>query len=191
LNRIFIGSHSLPPLSGSPIRSFNPPRRRWYTNPHRQPVLHCPKCTWLNEYPYAPTPAPFFPDLSSTATARPSFPAVAHMSHYADLSRGARARSKVQCCWSNCNHSIGLDPVNELSSFPLVPCPECGMARVVEGRTQKEGENHNHLYFKCARNSVSSLLCFPNMNYGPYVLLICSTQRIVDFIVSIRSISRC
>jgi hypothetical protein len=144
--------------------NMHPPRRRWYTNPHRQPVLHCPKCPWLNEYPYAPAPAPFFPDLSSTTTARPSFPAVAHMSHYADLSRGARARSRVQHCWSNCNHSIGLDPVNELSGFPLVPCPECGMARVVEGRTQKEGENDNHLYFKCVRNSVSSLLCFPNMN---------------------------
>jgi hypothetical protein len=31
------------------------------------------------------------------------------------------------------------------------------MARVVEGQTQKEGENHSRLYFKCARNSLSSL----------------------------------
>jgi hypothetical protein len=60
-------------------------------------------------------------------------------------------------------HSIDLDPVGELSGFPLVPCLDRGMARV-EGRTQKEGENHSHLYFKCARNSVSSLLCLPNLS---------------------------
>jgi hypothetical protein len=62
------------------------------------------------------------------------------------------------------NHSIDLDPVGELSVFPLVPCPDCGMARVVEGWTQKEGENHSRLYFKCARNLVSSLLCLPNLS---------------------------
>jgi hypothetical protein len=67
-------------------------------------------------------------------------------------------------CWSSRNHSIGLDPVSELSGFPLVPFPDCGMARVMEGRTQKEGENHIRFYFKCARNLVSSLLCLPNMS---------------------------
>jgi hypothetical protein len=85
------------------------------------------------------------------------------MSHYADSSEGARARSRVQGCRSSCNHSISLDLVSELSGFPLVPCPDCGMARVVEGQTQKEGENHGRLYFKCARNSVSSLLCLPKI----------------------------
>jgi hypothetical protein len=72
--------------------------------------------------------------------------------------------SRVQGCRSSRNHSIGLDPVGELSCFPLVPCSDCGMARVVEGRTQKEGEKHDRLYFKCPRNSVSSLLCFPNLS---------------------------
>jgi hypothetical protein len=138
---------------------YDPPRRRWYTNPRRQQVLHCPKCPWPNEYASAPTPAPFFfPDLSSTATARPSFPVVAHMSHYANSSGGACERSRVQGCRCSRNHSIGLDLVGELSGFPLVPCPDYGTARVVEGRTQKKGENHSRLYFKCARNSLSSLL---------------------------------
>jgi hypothetical protein len=86
------------------------------------------------------------------------------MSHYADSSPGARARSRVQGCRSNHNHSIRLDLIGELSGFPLV--------RVVEGRTQNEGENHSPLYFKCARYSVSSLLCLPNLNKGSYVLLI-------------------
>jgi hypothetical protein len=71
----------------------------------------------------------------------------------------AHERSRVQGCRSSRNHSISLDPVGELSSFPLVPCPDCGMARVVERRTQNEAENHGRLYFKCARNSTSSLLC--------------------------------
>jgi hypothetical protein len=118
--------------------------------------MHPPRC---------PDPCPFFfPNLSSTAAAQPSFPAIAHMSHYANSSGGARARSRVQGCRSSRNHSVGLDPVNELSGFPLVPCLDCGMAQVVEGWTQKEGENHGRLYFKCARNSVSSLLCLPNMS---------------------------
>jgi hypothetical protein len=115
--------------------------------------------------PRRPDPCPFFfPDLSSTAIARPSFPTVAHLLHYADSSGGARARSKVQGCRSSRNHSIGLDSVGELSGFPLVPCLDCVMAWVVEGRTQKEGENHGRLYFKCARNSVSSLLCLLNLS---------------------------
>jgi hypothetical protein len=92
------------------------------------------------------------------------FPTVAYMLHYADSSGGARARSRVQGFRSSRNHSIGLDPVGEVSGFPLVPCPDCGIARVKEGRTLMEGENHGRLYFKCARNSMSSLLCLPNLS---------------------------
>jgi hypothetical protein len=78
--------------------------------------------------------------------------------------RGAGFKVGFQGCRSSHNHSIGLDPVGELSGFPLVPCPDFGMARVVEMRTRKEGENHGRLYLKCARNSVSSMLCLPNMS---------------------------
>jgi hypothetical protein len=151
-----------------------------------------PLAEWICIRPGAPTPASFFfTDLCSATAARPSFPVVAHMLHYADLSVGARARSREKRCWSSRNHSIGLDPVGELSGFPLVPCPDYGMARVVEGQTQKEGENYSHLYFKCARNSVSSLLCLPNLSSVLMCFWFCSTLIIVDFIVSTRSISRC
>jgi hypothetical protein len=104
-------------LRNAPGRlNMHPPRWCWYTNPRRQQVLHCPKCPWPNEYASAQTLAPiFFPDLSSTTAAFPSFPIVAHMSHYADSSGGACARSRVQGCWSSRNHSIYLDPVDELS----------------------------------------------------------------------------
>jgi hypothetical protein len=72
--------------------------------------------------PRRPDPCPLLlPDLSSTAAAHPSFPAVAHMSHYADSSRGARVRSRVQGCRSSHNHSISLDPVSELSGFSTGP----------------------------------------------------------------------
>jgi hypothetical protein len=121
-------------------------------------------CRMNMHLPWHPDPCPLLPRSELHRHRPPVLPAIAHMSHYADSSGGARARSRVQGCRSNCNHSISLDPVSELSGFPLVPCPDCGMARVVEGRTQKEGENHGCLYFKCARNSVSSLLCLPNLS---------------------------
>jgi hypothetical protein len=119
-------------------------------------ILRNAPCRMNMHPPRRPDPPFFFPDLSSTATTRLSFPTVAHMLHYADSSGGARARSRVQGCRSSHNHSIVLDLVGELSGFPLVPFPDCGMARVVEGQTQKGVENNDHLYFKCARNSVSS-----------------------------------
>ncbi|CAO2047580.1 unnamed protein product [Urochloa humidicola] len=50
-----------------------------------------------------------------------------------------------------------MDPVSELSGFPLVRCPQCGLARVVEGRTKKDTENHGRLYFKCPRNGFTKL----------------------------------
>jgi hypothetical protein len=145
---------------------WHPPRRRWYTNHHRQQVLHCQNapCRMNMHPPRCPDRCPLLLPLSELHCHRlPSFPAIVHMSHYADMSVGARTRSRVQGCRSSRNHSIGLDLVGELSGFPQVPCPG-GMARVVEGRTQKEGENHGLLYFKCARNSVSSLLCLPNLS---------------------------
>jgi hypothetical protein len=59
-------------------------------------------------------------------------------------------------------HRLGSSQwAKRLSTGPL---PGLGMAWVVKGRTQKEGESHGRLYFKCARNSVSCLLCLPNLS---------------------------
>ena len=82
------------------------------------------------------------------------------MSHFTESSGGGQARSRLQGARSThigSKHGIVLDPVGELSGFPLIPCPDCGLARVVEGRTKKDGDNHDRLYFKCARNGVTSL----------------------------------
>ena len=73
------------------------------------------------------------------------------MSHFAESSGGGQARSRLQ---GACNTRIGFehgiipDLVGELSGFPLIPCPDCGLARVVEGWTKKDGDNHGRLYFK-------------------------------------------
>ncbi|CAD6223705.1 unnamed protein product [Miscanthus lutarioriparius] len=79
------------------------------------------------------------------------------MTHYAESSGGGRARSRLQGGRSTRIHSIDFDPVGELSGFPLIVYPECGLDRVVEGRTKKEGENQGRLYFKCARNTYSKV----------------------------------
>ncbi|CAD6248002.1 unnamed protein product [Miscanthus lutarioriparius] len=75
------------------------------------------------------------------------------MTHYAESSGGGRARSRLQGGRSTRIHSIDFDLVGELSGFPLIVCPECGLDRVVEGQMKKEGENQGRLYFKCARNT--------------------------------------
>ena len=108
---------------------------------------------------------PSSPPAAAEATPPPvadATPSHAAMSHYAESERGGRTRSRVQGGRSGHIAPDNADPVGELSSFPLIPCPDCGLARVIEGRTKKEGANHGRLFFKCARNAVSCwLLCFP------------------------------
>jgi hypothetical protein len=41
--------------------NMHPPRRWWYTNHHRQQVLHCQKCPLANEDASAPAPWPLPP----------------------------------------------------------------------------------------------------------------------------------
>ena len=79
------------------------------------------------------------------------------LSHYAESS--ARARSRVQGARSSRIASVCVDPIGELSGFPLIPCPDSGLTRVVEGRTKKDGDNHGRPYFKCATNGVSYVYC--------------------------------
>ena len=49
-------------------------------------------------------------------------------------------------------------PLGVETGLPLIPCPECGLARVIERRTMKEGKNHMRVYFNCPRNGVRILL---------------------------------
>lgn len=51
-------------------------------------------------------------------------------------------------------------PLGEESGLPLIPCPDCGLARVIERRSMKEGKNHLRVYFKCLRNGYPKLCGF-------------------------------
>ncbi|CAN6246408.1 unnamed protein product [Urochloa humidicola] len=79
------------------------------------------------------------------------------MSHFAESSGGGRARSRLQGARSSHIPAVVPDPVADLSGFPLIVCSDCGLSRVVEGRTKKDGKNHGRLYFKCARNAFPKL----------------------------------
>jgi hypothetical protein len=47
-------------------------------------------------------------------------------------------------------------PLGKESGLPLIPCPDCGMARVIERRSGKDmTENYLRVFFKCPQNSVS------------------------------------
>ena len=67
------------------------------------------------------------------------------MSHFTESSGGGQARSRLQGARSTrigSEHGVVLDLDGELNGFPLIPCPYCDLARVVEGRTKKDGDNH-------------------------------------------------
>ncbi|PAN34796.2 hypothetical protein PAHAL_6G137000 [Panicum hallii] len=45
-------------------------------------------------------------------------------------------------------------PLGKETGLPLIPCPDCGMARVIERRSGKDTtENYLRVFFKCPRNS--------------------------------------
>jgi hypothetical protein len=162
--------------------NMHPPRWCWYTNPRRQQVLHCPKCPWPNKYASAPTSTPFFfPDPSTTVAARPYFPAIAHMSHYAVLSGGARARSRVQGCRSNRNQAAFH--WSRAQTMVWLGWWRGGRKRKVKTTVVFISSVQRTQWVVCCVSQiwVRVLMCF----------WFCSAPRIVDFIISKRSISRC
>ncbi|PUV26737.1 hypothetical protein PAHAL_J027800 [Panicum hallii] len=54
-------------------------------------------------------------------------------------------------------------PLGKETGLPLIPCPDCGMARVIERRSGKDTtENYLRVFFKCPRNSFPKLCGFYN-----------------------------
>ena len=45
-------------------------------------------------------------------------------------------------------------PVGVETGLPLVICPLCKMARVIERRSRKENQNIGQVFFKCPRDNV-------------------------------------
>jgi hypothetical protein len=46
-------------------------------------------------------------------------------------------------------------PVGQETGLPLIWCPKCGLARIIELRVKKENSNQGRVFFKCERNGVS------------------------------------
>ena len=47
-------------------------------------------------------------------------------------------------------------PLGDEIGLPLIPCTDCGLARVIESRLGKETtKNYLRVFFKCPRNGVS------------------------------------
>jgi hypothetical protein len=47
-------------------------------------------------------------------------------------------------------------PLGDETGLPLIPCPDCGLARVAETCLGKETtKNYLRVFFKCPRNGVS------------------------------------
>jgi hypothetical protein len=48
-----------------------------------------------------------------------------------------------------------VPPVGKETGLPLIPCPDCHLARVIELRAVNETPNKGRCFFKCPRNGVS------------------------------------
>ena len=46
-------------------------------------------------------------------------------------------------------------PTGKESRLPLIECPDCNLARVIELRAKKGTPNNGPTFFKCPRNGVS------------------------------------
>ena len=79
------------------------------------------------------------------------------MSHWIPSSRGSTTSNMMHGQSSSWTTDWLLDLVGEETSLPLVICPCCKLARVIERRSTKENLNLGRVYFKCQRNGVRFL----------------------------------
>ncbi|CAN6204424.1 unnamed protein product [Urochloa humidicola] len=66
------------------------------------------------------------------------------MSRWAESSCGRGGASRAR--WER------ADPVGEESGLPLILCPKCKGARVIERRSKKDNVNFGRVYIKCPRD---------------------------------------
>ena len=77
------------------------------------------------------------------------------MSHRAESSSASRSgRRQERGCSSTRVHAVAY-PTGKESGLPLIECPDCGLARVIELRAKKDTVNNGRTFFKCPRNGVS------------------------------------
>ena len=98
----------------------------------------------------------FFAARPAAASSSPPRPcAKVAMSHRAESSSASRSgRRQERGCSSTRVHAVAY-PTGKESGLPLIECPDCGLARVIELRAKKDTVNNGRTFFKCPRNGVS------------------------------------
>ena len=51
-------------------------------------------------------------------------------------------------------HAVAY-PIDKETGLPLIQCPDCHLARVIELRVKQDTPNKGQSFFKCPRNGVS------------------------------------
>ncbi|XP_039823358.1 uncharacterized protein LOC120685476 [Panicum virgatum] len=74
------------------------------------------------------------------------------MSDRPESSSASRSgRRQERGCSSTRVHAVAY-PTGKESGLPLIECPDCGLARVIELRAKKDTVNNGRTFFKCPRN---------------------------------------
>ena len=118
----------------------------------------------LCRIPLLPPPSP--PDQSAAAAppaAHPCPRTTVTMSHMAEYSSCSRPLRRQEQGGSSIGAHALVYPTGKESGLPLIECPDCNLARVIELRAKKDTPNNGRTFFKCPRNGVSfcnpPLLC--------------------------------
>ena len=89
---------------------------------------------------------------------RPAFPstmAARAMAQRADSSSSGASRA-TRRQGTGVSSVCEQHPVGKETGLPLIVCPDCDLARVIELRVVKlESQNKGRIFFKCSRNGVS------------------------------------
>lgn len=101
-----------------------------------------------------PQPAAAYPSSSGAATScsLPALPAPATMSHRPSSSTTSRASRSLH---RGVTTGGSPYPPGKETGLPLMICPDCKQARIIELRVVKETPNKGRIFFKCPRNGVS------------------------------------
>ena len=129
--------------AANPIRPNRSPLSSHFLPPHSSSSSSCcaaPSSLLALPPPPAPLPRPC---------------AKVAMSHRAESSSASRSgRRQERGCSSTRVHAVAY-PTGKESGLPLIECPDCGLARVIELRAKKDTVNNGRTFFKCPRNGVS------------------------------------
>ena len=76
-------------------------------------------------------------------------------SQRAESSSASRALRRQERGGSSVRVHVVAYPVGKETRLPLIQCPDCHLARVIELRVKQDTPNKGRSFFKCPRNGVS------------------------------------